>query len=425
MNTCALIKSFNVIDHKNNILINILKLCHEFFEYNNIHLVNLNKLNCISNNNFYYWNICKNTGLIYNIKLLFNDITNNNNNNNINQLLHKINRYSYTEIIINLALSDNIKSDNYIKLFDKYYYINSMNINKKTINDIIISNNIISNFDIKNISKKRKLHEDSTNPDGCYNSSSSDEYTINKKIKINNDKAISNNSSITNVYNNMTDYHNINWNNMVTASSIRNYMLDDPLIDYLKQYNILSLDSDKKINNQKNFINNTNYTPNTFTKHILEAGDEFEKELIKIIKNNHNIIKVAEYIHSRDISKFIDTINLMKKGVPIIYQGLLYNLENNTFGLPDLIVRSDYLNTLLQYEVISNEEANIPSPNLNIKFHYKIIDIKHSNIKLKADGIHILNSDSIPAYKGQVYVYTLALNKILGININKAFIWGK
>ena len=235
---------------------------------------------------------------------------------------------------------------------------------------------------------------------------------------------------------------------MVSASSIRNYMLDDPLIDYLHEYNILSLDYEKynsknqEINIYNNKINNnffcnglirkkirTNHLNNKFkdifTNTILKAGVEFENELINILKKNHNIIKVAEFIHFKDISKVNMTINLMKQGAPIIYQGLLYNLENNTFGFPDLIVRSDYLNKLLGYDVITADEANIPSPNLDIKFHYKIIDIKHSNIKLKADGIHITNYDNIYAYKGQLYIYTCALNKILGIDIKKAFIWGK
>jgi hypothetical protein len=115
----------------------------------------------------------------------------------------------------------------------------------------------------------------------------------------------------------------------------------------------------------------------------------------------------------------------MKQGVPIIYQGVLHNYENKTFGIPDLIVRSDYINKLIGYNIISDEESKLRSPKLNINYHYKIIDIKHSNIPLRADGIHILNSDSIPAYKGQLYIYTIALNKILGININKAYIWGK
>jgi hypothetical protein len=115
----------------------------------------------------------------------------------------------------------------------------------------------------------------------------------------------------------------------------------------------------------------------------------------------------------------------MKNGIPIIYQGVLHNYDNKTYGIPDLLVRSDYINTLLGYNVISEDEEKIGSPNLKIKYHYKVIDIKHSTIYLKKDGEHILNVESIPAYKSQLYIYTLALNKILGININKAFIWGK
>ena len=34
----------------------------------------------------------------------------------------------------------------------------------------------------------------------------------------------------------------IDWNYMVSASSTRNYLLHDPLIDYLNEYNITSLD---------------------------------------------------------------------------------------------------------------------------------------------------------------------------------------
>ena len=84
-----------------------------------------------------------------------------------------------------------------------------------------------------------------------------------------------------------------------------------------------------------------------------------------------------------------------------------------------------YINILFGNDIISDDEANISSPKLNINYHYKVIDIKHSTIHLKADGKHILNTESSPAYKGQIYIYVIALNDILGININKGFIWGK
>jgi predicted RecB family nuclease len=231
---------------------------------------------------------------------------------------------------------------------------------------------------------------------------------------------------------------NINWKYMVSASSVRNYMLNDPILDYLKEYNITKIEDlnkkkhrskimkniSKPINNKP--INNKPINNNkSFLQHILEGGVKFEHDLIDIIKKKHKIVTVAEYTDVRNPEKFQETINLMTNGVPIIYQGLLYNLENNTYGMPDLLVRSDYINKLFQYEVITKQEMSIPSPNLNIPYHYKVIDIKHSLINLKADGIHILNNDCVPAYKGQLYIYTTALNSILGVNINKAFIWGK
>jgi predicted RecB family nuclease len=236
-------------------------------------------------------------------------------------------------------------------------------------------------------------------------------------------------------------FSNINWKYMISASSVRNYMLNDPLIDYLKEYNITKIQdihvhnvSKKKqrCKQMKNITKMNNKTSNnkpnknkTFLQHILDGGVQFESDIIDIIKKNHKIVKVAEYTDIHNEEKYQETINLMMKGIPIIYQGLLYNLENNTYGLPDLLVRSDYINKLFDYEVITKQEAKLPSPNLNIPYHYKVIDIKHSLINLKADGIHILNSDCIPAYKGQLYIYTSALNSILGVNINKAFIWGK
>jgi hypothetical protein len=117
---------------------------------------------------------------------------------------------------------------------------------------------------------------------------------------------------------------------MVAASSIRNYMLNDPLIDFLKEYNINSLsDVPSRIPNSKS---NVNYNVDIFTKHIMASGVEFENELIELIKKSHKVVKVADFIHSKKPEKFEETINLMRQGVPIIYQGVLHDYENKTFG---------------------------------------------------------------------------------------------
>ena len=318
-------------------------------------LTNLINLNLLNKNNC-YWFICKNTNSIYLIQL-YNKNFKSISQKQIQKILYNLNRYTYKHITIKLTRSNT----NYKFILNKIKYIVSdISIIDSTINNIVINNkrkNILNHLTLK---KPKITHE----------------------------------------------------NKFIGASSIRNYMLNDSVIDYLNKYNV-------------NYIKKPT---NIFLEYIMKAGIDFEIELINIIKRKHIVNTVVDNIallnNNRD--KYYNmTINLMKSGCPIIYQGFLYNEENNTYGIPDLIVRSDYVNILMESEIIDFEEEYIPSDNLKTNYHYKIIDIKHSNIQLNSTGINILNTGSIPAYKGQIYIYLVALNKILGIDINKAYIWGK
>jgi len=384
------------------------KLAKRYSNLNNIDLINLNLLD--ESFNYYYWYICSKTGELY----FFNLIINNREyqlSKDMIQVLSELNRYDFKQINFDIDEVETINNlDSYIfyinitpsenKLIksSKNFVVNNLevldksviNINKPSRTIRYIRRQILTNC------KKRPREEDLNETE--------QEYTVPNKKRLEID---------------------IKWKDMITASSIRNYLLNDPLIDYLKEYNIKSInDIPSRLTNVKPNMTKSNGL-DTFTKHIMDSGIEFEEELFKIIKKEHQIVKVAEYFQARSAEKFNETIQLMKQGVPIIYQGVLHNFDNKTFGLPDLIVRSDYINKLMGYAVIEDEESFLKSNKLGTDWHYKIIDIKHSNIPLRADGIHILNSESIPAYKGQLYIYTHALNKIQGININKAFIWGK
>ena len=363
-------KSNNIINIWSNIKKEslITHITDLYSKNNNLNLKNLEKLNEIKN---FYWYICNKSNELFLFQIINDEL--NINNINVEQFLTKINRFYYKQIdiYINQFNKRLIKKTKDIIKFNKYYIIN--NIKTTTIRKI----NYISNNNDQPL-KKRRI------------------------------------------------------DSMVTASSIRNYMLNDTLSDYIKEFNILSINDTPTI---KKYIDNNSISENKstdnkindnlFTSSILKAGIDFETELINILLKNHKIVTVAlNYTHINKL-KFNETIDLMKKGIPIIYQGVLYNDDNNTFGSPDLLVRSDYINKLMNYNVLTDEECVIPSPNLNINFHYKVIDIKHSIINLKTDMIHINNNGSVPAFKGQLYIYTHALNKVLGININKAFIWGK
>ena len=351
---------------ENNDLI-IQEVVYFFSELNSME-INLQSLNTIDNLfNSYYWYICLNTKTLYYMNIIINDqlklI------NNLEEILTYLKMDKYIQL--NFKITDN---QNHPLISDNLYDF-TIDSKKYFILDMGIYENKIK------LSKKRK--------------------------------------------NNEIESDDIDWSKMIGASSTRNYMLNDPLIDWLKEFNIKSINDkpSKIIANKRQRSNSDNI--DIFTKHIFNAGDEFENELINIISKFHKVVKVSDFTECKLVEKFNDTIDLIKNGTPIIYQGVLHNYDNKTFGIPDLIVRSDYINKLMGYNVILDKEENINSPKLNLPYHYKIIDIKHSNIPLRADGSHILNSFNIPAYKAQILIYTLALNNILGIDIKKSFIWGK
>lgn len=385
------------------------KLVNFYSKLNNIKLVNLNLLEHTFN--YYYWYICCETGELYFINLIINNREYQLSKDKVS-ILSELNRYTYKQINFEIYESELLNNSN------SFILNTTINQNNYTLNNYDIIENSVTNIN-KSSRAIRYIRRN---------------ILINNNINIitntNNKRKLDQNDDNINMNKKHKENQEIDWSNMVTASSIRNYLLNDPLIDYLKEYNIRNINDIIKTDTIKISMKSKKYKSSNshidaFTKHIMDAGVEFEEELIKIIQTEHKVIKVAEYYQSRSENKFEETIQLMKQGVPIIYQALLYNFDNKTYGIPDLLVRSDYINKLLGYQVIDEKESKLKSIKLGTDWHYKVIDIKHSNIPLKADGIHILNSESIPAYKGQLYIYTNALNKIQGIDINKAFIWGK
>jgi hypothetical protein len=168
-----------------------------------------------------------------------------------------------------------------------------------------------------------------------------------------------------------------------------------------------------------------------FINYIMRKGIEFENSVIEYLKqrNPDCVVTIAHGNQSHDTSKAKETYDAMCNGVPIIYQAVLYNDEDKTYGMPDLLIRSDWLNKIFLIDAIDEKEIHIHAPFLkNIKgekYHYRVIDIKWSTLRLRADGKHILNIERYPAYKGQLYIYTQALGKMQGYTPSICYILGR
>ena len=125
----------------------------------------------------------------------------------------------------------------------------------------------------------------------------------------------------------------------------------------------------------------------------------------------------------------------MIMGIPIIYSGILHNKINKTYGIPDLIVRSDYINKITSNNIYPPFEVVKPSI-FSDKWHYVIVEIKYHTLNLHTDkdlnipenlikNNTIKNNESIINYKGQVYIYNKALEQIQKYKPQASFILGR
>lgn len=211
-------------------------------------------------------------------------------------------------------------------------------------------------------------------------------------------------------------------NEWISAGKTRNYMLNDPILDWLNLYGDENdLHRDKEEAFQGKILEN-----------LFSRGKIFETNVINFIKDNFpkgcivQIIKDEENapLESLKLSKYNLTLEEMKKGTYVIYQGVLRNHENKTFGIPDLLIRSDFLCKIIHFDHLTDQEKVIPAANLGGNYHYICVDIKNVTLRILADRKSLASGDYNP-FKAQICVYNEALGEMQGYKPPRAYILGR
>lgn len=217
----------------------------------------------------------------------------------------------------------------------------------------------------------------------------------------------------------------------ISATSTYNYMMKDPLLDWLKHHHNSFVHRHRRyrelVNKSIECVNEGKSSYN-FTSYIMEQGHEFERKVMKLLTKKFGPERVVE-LHGeeapRNPAKAEETFEAMKRGVPIIHSGVLHNHKNKTFGIPDLLVRSDWLKFLVNEAPISQKLETKSAPELGKKWHYCVVDVKFTGLLLRADATHLLNSASFPAYKAQLLIYNWALGELQGYTPDQVYILGR
>ena len=206
------------------------------------------------------------------------------------------------------------------------------------------------------------------------------------------------------------------WQDWVPVTATRNYVLKNPLLDWLNIYG-----------EANGYIKDVIHPDVDFVRFIRNRGIEFENavvaHLIDAVSGEAvTIIDERGFHTARDLDKAIETYEAMQKGTPLIVQGVLRNPENRTYGMPDLLVRSDVLARLFKGCMEPLEDLS-PAPAFGMNCHYIAVDIKYTTLRLLAKN-NLSNSGSFPAYKVQLHLYNMALARLQKYLPPKAYILG-
>ena len=212
---------------------------------------------------------------------------------------------------------------------------------------------------------------------------------------------------------------NEDWQQWVSAGRTRNWMLRDPLIDWLQLYG----KSRDYIPKQELGEYNKDLD---FLEFLLDRGREFEAGILRLLKEQCEVTTIAqEYQEMRRLEKAEETFEAMRTGAPIIYQAVLWDAQNMNYGSPDFLVRSDVLHRIFPNSM-SEKEAEASAPDLGADgWHYRVVDSKFTTLHLNASGSEIDNGGSGPAHKAQLYIYNRMLGRLQGFEPSASYLLGR
>jgi len=237
---------------------------------------------------------------------------------------------------------------------------------------------------------------------------------------------------------------NLSKHGWISASKTKNYILNDTCIDWLESYyhrkgidNADALSSNnhpisKQSNNLELLFEGGHISENKLYDELKEVyGEDF---VIVFDETDYQKFCKESTMNGWIREKYNQTIQLMEQGIPLIGQAVMINDRNATYGVADILIRSDYLGNLFD-KFEPDSYIDHPAPNLKKsqgfkkkgtkKYHYRVVDYKWSMMMLCVDGKTVRNNGRFPAYKGQLAIYTACLEQMQGYAPTVAYLMCK
>jgi hypothetical protein len=205
------------------------------------------------------------------------------------------------------------------------------------------------------------------------------------------------------------------WLEWVPAGGVRNWCDGDLLVDWLGEY------GDQhgfRRDDQAPGYDRTFDLP----RFLMEQGRRFEQAVLVDLQTRWPVTRIATRPdEARSLAAAEATWDAMKNGAPVIASGVLRDPQRRTYGVADLLVRSDVL-TALCPDAFIGDQLELPVAAMRHGRHYRVVDLKFSTLHLLKDGGLGAGQLDVMA---QCWIYNEALGRIQGFTPPAAYVAGR
>jgi hypothetical protein len=209
------------------------------------------------------------------------------------------------------------------------------------------------------------------------------------------------------------------WSDWVSATETYHWCNKDPLIDWLNAYGTKAgfVADSHRPGYDKRF---------DYLSFVVSQAWAFRRAVVSWLTAKSQLRIIATNpSQARDPVKAEQTLAAMKEGVAIIAHAVLWNRDDRTISVVELLVRSDVL-ARLSPTAFADEPAGaaaVPAPALGgVPYHYRAIAIKFVTLQLLKDGTASL--EHLP-YLVQNWIYSEALGKTQGYTPPASYLVGR
>ena len=196
------------------------------------------------------------------------------------------------------------------------------------------------------------------------------------------------------------------WDEWISANAIRHWCDADPLLDWLDRFG-----------EERGFLRDERvpgYDPRFDLYRVLgERGHRFEELVLAHLGERYPISRVSELPDdARSLEAARATWNALAAGDPIVARAVLRDPQSRTYGMADLLVRSDVLRELFP-TAFDDEEERLVAPALpGLQWHYRIVDLRYTTLELLKDGS--LSAASDLGHLARLWILSNALGRLQG-----------